>query len=99
MKYVNEEEKRWQRRCDASTLAEAEQIKADKERYNAAQIGAKEILQEEANRLKGLSKVASNPTVTKVVKKAERAEEAKEVIQQNTKKRSYPNPATIGKLF
>lgn len=99
MKYVNEEEKRWQRRSDAITLAEAEQIKADKERYSAAQVGAKEILKEEADRLKGLSKVAINPTVTKTVRKAERAEEAKEVIQQNTKKRSYSNPATIGKLF
>ena len=100
MKYVNEEEKRWRRRSDAITLAEAEQIKADKERYSAAQIGAKEILKEEADRLKGLSKVAINPTVTKAVRKAERAEQgAKEVIQQNTKKRSYPNPATVGKLF
>ena len=99
MKYVNEEEKRWRRRSDAIKLAEAEQIKADKERYSAAQIGAKEILQEEANRLKGLSKVASNPTVTKAIKKAEKAEQETLSVQQTFERRKVrPNPATIGKL-
>lgn len=56
---MSEEELRWQRRSDARTLAEAEEIKANKERYEQAKVGAKEILEEEANRLRGLSKVVN----------------------------------------
>lgn len=52
------EELKWQRRDDARTLARAEEIKADKERYDGAKIGAKEILAEETARLNGLNKVA-----------------------------------------
>ena len=44
---VDPEELKWQRRDDARTLARAEEIKADKERYDGAKIGAKEILDEE----------------------------------------------------
>ena len=40
---VDPEELKWQRRDDARTLARAEEIKADKERYDGAKIGAKEI--------------------------------------------------------
>ena len=36
---MTEEEKRWQRRDDARTLARAEEIRADKERLNQAHIG------------------------------------------------------------
>lgn len=53
---MSEEDLKWQRISDARTLAEAEQIKADKERYSGAQMGAKEILKEEQGRLQGLSK-------------------------------------------
>lgn len=91
---MNEEEKKWQRRCDARTLAEAEAIKADRQRFNEAQIGAKEILQEEADRLRSLSKVASNRAVNKVIKNTDN-----EVNQQSLKNRSYSNPATVGKLI
>lgn len=55
---VDPEELKWQRRDDARTLARAEEIKADKERYDGAKIGAKEILAEETARLNGLNKVA-----------------------------------------
>ena len=55
---MSEDEKRWQRRDDAHTLARAEQIKADKERYNGAILGAKEIAQEEIARVQGIAKVA-----------------------------------------
>lgn len=55
---VNPEELKWQRRDDARTLARAEEIKADKDRYDGAKIGAKEILAEETARLNGLTKVA-----------------------------------------
>ena len=69
---VDPEEAKWQRRDDARTLARAEEIKADKERLKNAHIGAKEILEEEAARLKGLSKVASNVTVNAAVRQAEK---------------------------
>ena len=59
---VNDEEARWRRRSDAHTLAEAERIKADKERYNGAILGAKEIAQEEIERVKGIAKVAGMKT-------------------------------------
>lgn len=58
MRPVDAEEQRWRRRSDARTLAEAEQIKADKERYNGAILGAKEIAQEEIARVQGIAKVA-----------------------------------------
>lgn len=86
----SEEEARWRRRDDARILAQAEEIKADKDRLREAHKGAQEILEEEAQRLRGLSKIASNTpageTVKQVVKKAER----------NTKKRTLNNPATRG---
>lgn len=96
---VSEEEKKWQRRDDARILARAEEIKADKERLKNAHIGAREILEEEAQRLKGLSKVAYNPTVDKAVKKGEQIEKQ----QQKTTgfertRRVHSNPATIGRL-
>ena len=47
---VDPEELKWQRRDDAHTLARAEEIKADKERYDGAKIGAKEILDVEIAR-------------------------------------------------
>lgn len=55
---IDPEEARWQRRDDARTLARAEEIKADKDRYDGAKLGAKEILEEETARLNGLNKVA-----------------------------------------
>ena len=59
---VDAEEAKWRRRSDARTLAEAEQIKADKERYNGAILGAKEIAQEEIARVQGIAKVAGMKT-------------------------------------
>lgn len=94
MRYpMSEEEKKWRRRDDARTLAEAEAIKADSERFKEAKQGAKEILQEEAIRLKGLSKVVSNPTVTKTVKNAEKTEQ-----ETQFQRRTISNPATIGRF-
>ena len=97
---MTEEDKKWQRREDARTLARAEEIKADKERLKNAHIGAKEILEEEAERLKGLSKVAHNPTVDEAVKKGERMK--KQGNNPSSFKRTRTvrdNPATVGKLF
>lgn len=93
-KVVSDEDLKWQRRSDARTLAEAEQIKADKERYNGAILGAKEIAQEEISRVQGIAKVAGM--------KAPKANSAgNQSIPSNTRpfdKRGYSNPATIGRL-
>ena len=86
----SEEEARWRRRDDARILAQAEEIKADKDRLREAHKGAQEILEEEAQRLRGLSKIASNTpageTLKQVVKKAERT----------ARKKTVDNPATRG---
>ena len=94
---MTEDEKKWRRRSDARTLAEAEEIKADKERLREAHQGAKEILDEEAGRLKGLAKIVSNPTVSKAVRVAnqQKQEDTTSFIRSNR----FSNPATIGKLF
>ena len=59
---VDPEEEKWRRRSDARTLAEAEQIKADKERYKGAIQGAKEIAQERIDEAKSIIKVAGMKT-------------------------------------
>ena len=51
---MSEEDKKWQRRSDARDLARAEEIKADKDRYREAIIGAKEIAQEEISECREL---------------------------------------------
>ena len=56
---MSPEELKWQRRDDARTLARAEEIKADKERYANAKKGAKDLLEERAKELRGLEKVAN----------------------------------------
>lgn len=48
------------RRDDARILARAEEIKADKKRYEAAKLGARELLEENLNRAEGLRRVVSN---------------------------------------
>lgn len=62
-KPIDPEEAKWQRRSDAQALARAEEIKADKERYEGAKLGAKEILAEETARLNGLNKIAGRKPV------------------------------------
>ena len=52
------EDLKWRRREDARVLAKAEQIKADKERYKGAIIGAKEIAKEELEKIRGISRIA-----------------------------------------
>lgn len=66
---VSEEDKKWQRRDDARTLARAEEIKADKERMKGAVLGAREIASEEIARVQGITKIAGmrTPSVLKSV--------------------------------
>lgn len=93
---VDDEEARWRRRSDARTLAEAEQIKADKQRYNGAVLGAKEIAQEEIDRVKGIAKVAGMK-----VPKSQGVDPVNNPQPNSTRpfdKRGYRNPATIGRL-
>lgn len=100
---VSDEEARWRRRSDARTLAEAEQIKADKERYQGAVLGAKEIAQEEIERVKGIAKVAGMkaPQVPKNHVPEPTPQRSVPTVQTQTQpfnKRGYSNPATIGKF-
>lgn len=54
------EEEKWKAECDARTLAEAEVIKADKQRLAKAQSAAKEMIKETQLRTRGLAKVAKS---------------------------------------
>lgn len=103
---IDAEELKWRRRSDARTLAEAEQIKADKERYNGAILGAKEIAQEEIARVQGIAKVAGMKTP-----QAPKVEPQTTVQNLGYGQRVIPNtvvtpqfsprcsnPATIGRL-
>lgn len=62
MERMSAEDLRWRARDDARTLARAEEIKSDPERMKLARQSANEILKEEADRLKGLSKVVGKKT-------------------------------------
>lgn len=68
---ADEREKKWQRQEDARILARAEAIKADKNRLAQAKLGAREILEEDGERLESLSKIANMkvPNVTGSSKK------------------------------
>ena len=55
----NEREMKWKRQDDARILARAEAIKADKNRLAQAKIGAREILEEDGDRLESLAKIAN----------------------------------------
>ena len=95
MRPVDAEELKWRRRSDARTLAEAEQIKADKERYQGAILGAREIAQEEIARVQGIAKVAGM--------QAPKTPKADPICDKNKgtacfNKRGYNNPACIGRL-
>ena len=98
---VNDEEARWRRRSDARTLAEAEQIKADKERYQGAIIGAKEIASEEIKQAESIAKVAGMK-LPKVPQSADPIGNSKSnTIPSTTQpfnKRGYRNPACIGRF-
>lgn len=99
MRPVDPEEAKWRRRSDARTLAEAEQIKADKERYQGAIQGAKEIANEEIERVRGLAKVAN----VKLPKSSGNDQEPSKVFSSvgnnipNCRPRRA-NPATIGRF-
>lgn len=96
-KCLDPDELRWQRRDDAHTLARAEQIKADKERYKGAVLGAKEIAQEEIERVKGIAKVAGMKTPKAPPQSVEQPVNS---VPNATvfDKRGYRNPATIGRF-
>ena len=92
---MSEDEKRWRRRDDARTLAQAESIKSDKERYREAILGAKEIAQEEIDRVKGIAKVAGMKTPS-----APREPVSERGVNPTPERTGcrYHNPATIGRL-
>lgn len=90
----SDEELKWQRRSDAITLAEAEQIKADKARYRGAVLGAKELAQEAVENIQGIAKLA-NVKLPSISPKNELKENN---TAQSFNKRGYKNPATIGRM-
>lgn len=103
MRPVDAEELKWRRRSDARTLAEAEQIKADKERYQGAILGAKEIAKEEIERVKGIAKVANMQTPKAPKEGTETTPQKMVYVQPNTVvtpqfKPRCNNPATIGRF-
>ena len=97
-KCIDPEELKWQRRSDARTLAEAEQIKADKERYQGAVLGAREIAQEEIAKVQGIAKVAGMKTPKAPPQSVEQP--SNNTVPNTTvfDKRGYRNPATIGRF-
>lgn len=88
MEKISVEELKWRRRNDARTLAEADMIRNDKNRYREAIIGAKEIAKERLDEVKSIVKIAGV--------------DVKNVGDKNYKsfagKSRHDNPATIGKL-
>ena len=103
MRPMDAEELKWRRRSDARTLAESEQIKADKERYQGAVLGAKEIAQEEVERVRGIAKIAGVkvPQVPKDAEQPEVQPTVRGAVPTKTEPVFRPrrsNPATIGRL-
>ena len=96
MKQLSEEELKWRQRDDARTLAEAERIKADQERYKGAILGAKEIAREEIERVRGIAKAPCNSN-PQPLGYGQRVIPNTVVTPQFSPRRN--NPATIGRLF
>lgn len=57
---VSAEDLKWRARSDARTLAEAEEIKADRQRMALAQKEARNMVEEKQSELRGISKVAGS---------------------------------------
>jgi len=55
------DEAKWRARDDAHALAQAEEIKADPKRLDAAKGAARQMVEEETERLVGLKKAAGRP--------------------------------------
>ena len=92
---MSEDEKKWRRRDDARILAQAESIKSDKERYREAILGAKEIAQEEIDRVRGIAKVAGMKTPSAPPEPvSERGVNSAPARMESR----YHNPATLGRL-
>lgn len=101
---IDPEELKWQRRDDARTLARAEEIKADKERYDGAKIGAKEILAEETTRLNGLTKVAGKrPSRTQQQQQEDNQQNMRQPLYHSMSGRAKPSrkglPTDIPDVF
>jgi len=89
---LSPEEKKWRRQSDARTLAEAEVIKADKQRLAEAKEGARELLHERQKDLSGLAKVAQ-PSRQNTPRAAQKSRSDGGILNRHN------NPAKIGDLF
>lgn len=81
----------WEIRDDARTLARAEEIKADKDRYNDATAMARKLADEDIDRVKGMLRVAG-----KRVPKSQ--QETVKTQPTFSNRRGGNNPAVIGRL-
>jgi hypothetical protein len=69
---MSEDDKKWEARCDAHILADAEEIKADEARYKAATEAAKELAEEKLAEAAAASKVAAGIVSYPSMKKEEK---------------------------
>lgn len=69
MPKLSNEEKKWRAQEDARTLAEAETIKQDKTRVNAAKKEAVRMAKEAEDRMKAMKKIG-NVSVSRTAKKS-----------------------------
>ena len=60
---MSAEDLKWRARSDARTLAEAEEIKADKKRHAMAVQSANELYEERQKELKSMKKVATKQPI------------------------------------
>ena len=70
-------DREWQSRGDARTLADAEVIKNDPERMESARQAAKKILKERQEEIKGFVKIASKSSSNRQVKTSQNSKSSK----------------------
>lgn len=82
----------WEKRDDARTLAQAEEIKADKQRYADATAMARQMADEEIKRAQSILKVAGKKPPKNV------SDDRGNNVPVFKRDSRHSNPATIGRL-
>lgn len=91
-----EREAYWKRREDARTLAAAEEVLMDKERVRNARQGARELLEERTNELKGLVAVAGKGRASREAVRTEKR--ASQYATTYSKRGNVPDLFGAGKF-
>ena len=81
---ISEEEKKWRVRSDARTLAEAQEIIADKERHADAVKAAQEIIADNMKKFNVMKKVAGTKVSSKTVRVG--SENANDIFRESVNK-------------